>query len=132
MSKKGQCLNLLNSLNIKVLDANPLCSVKLVYTIFKQSNPITMKKQFILPMVIVQGLLPMAIFCAKHNGFAEAIFCVTAYVGISIITIFIGQTEKEIPMSVMYNGQEFKDEQTLHEWREEFEFDYFIDNASQN
>jgi hypothetical protein len=52
-----------------------------------------MKKQFILPMVIIQGLIPMSIFCAKHNGFAEAIFCVIAYVGISILTIFIGQKE---------------------------------------
>lgn len=91
-----------------------------------------MKKQFILPMVIIQGLLPMSIFCAKHSGYAEAIFIVFAYVGISIVTIFIGQKEKEIPMTIKYNGQEFKDEQTLHEWREQFEFDYFIDNASQN
>jgi hypothetical protein len=52
-----------------------------------------MKKQFILPMVIIQGLIPMSIFCAKHNGFAEAIFCIIAYVGISAITIFIGQKE---------------------------------------
>lgn len=91
-----------------------------------------MKKQFIVPMVIIQGFIPMSIFCAKHSGFAEAIICVIAYVGISIVTIFIGKKDEEIPMSVTYKGQEFKDEQTLHEWREEFEFDYFIDNASQN
>jgi hypothetical protein len=52
-----------------------------------------MKKQFIFPMLVIQGLIPMAIFCAKHNGFAEAVFCVLAYVGISTITIFIGQKE---------------------------------------
>jgi hypothetical protein len=52
-----------------------------------------MKKQFILPMVVIQGLIPMSIFCAKHSGFAEAIFCIVAYVGISILTIFIGQKE---------------------------------------
>jgi len=93
MSKISQHLNLLNSLNIKVLDANPLCSITLVYTIFKQSKHNQMKKQFILPMVVIQGLIPMSIFCAKHSGFAEAIFCIIAYVGISIITIFIGQKE---------------------------------------
>jgi len=52
-----------------------------------------MKKQFIPMFAIAQGLIPMTIFCAKHNGFAEAIFCVIAYVGISILTIFIGQKE---------------------------------------
>jgi len=56
MSKKGQHLNLLNPLNIKVLDDNPLCSITLVYTIFKQSNPITMTKfQFLIVTYFEDG-----------------------------------------------------------------------------
>lgn len=93
MGKIEQHMKKRNSLKISYLDANPLCSQKSNSIIKNNLNTNTMKKQFILPMVIIQGLLPMAIFCAKHSGFAEAIFCVIAYVGISAITIFIGQKE---------------------------------------
>ena len=33
---------------------------------------------------------------------------------------------------VIYNGQEFENETTLHEWRLIFEFDYFLEQSEQN
>lgn len=85
-------------------------------------------------LVASQIFLPMTIFSIHHNAFAEAIICVIGWVMMNGITLLMMSSEKaeDVPMSVTYKGQEFKDGQTLHEWREEFEFDYFIDNASQN
>jgi len=33
---------------------------------------------------------------------------------------------------VYFNGQEFANEQALHEWRLIFEFEYFLEQAEQN
>jgi len=92
------------------------------------------KVEQIAMLVASQIFLPMTIFSIHHNAFAEAIICTIGWAVMSGITLVMLSSDKaeDVPMTATYNGQEFKDEQTIHEWREEFEFDYFIDNASQN
>ena len=66
-----------------------------------------MKKQFIIPFIVVQGLIPMTIFCTIHNGFAEAFITLASYVFLSITIVMMGAKEQEIPMSVTYKGKAF-------------------------
>jgi hypothetical protein len=103
--------------------------------IINNLNSNKMKKlETIAILVASQIFLPMSFFSIYHNAFAEAIICVIGWVTMNGITLLMLSSDKaeDVPMTATYNGQEFKDEQTIHEWREEFEFDYFIDNASQN
>jgi hypothetical protein len=89
----------------------------------------------VITLAVAQGFIPMTIFCISHKAFGEAIICT---IGWAIATSFViiksskAEAIEDIPMEVTYNGQTFKDAETLHEWREQFEFDYFLDNASQN
>jgi hypothetical protein len=93
------------------------------------------KSELTFTLIIAQGFIPMTIFCISHNAFGEAIICTIGWlIATSFVIIKASKTDaiEDIPMEVTYNGQTFKDAETLHEWREQFEFDYFIDNASQN
>lgn len=108
MSKKVYHIELLNSLISKVLNGNPLCldaQFNHIFKTIKQSS--TMKKQFIIPFIVVQGLIPMTIFCTIHNGFAEAFITLASYVFLSITIVMMGAKEQEIPMSVTYKGKAF-------------------------